>query len=104
MWPKEGLDVVARLHQKRKVDFRQARRLAKNDGLFVWTKGYQQSDVLSLQAWAQLPPQITVRVIRFTAAIRGHRGRRITLVTSLLDPALYPVEQLRSEERRVGKE
>ena len=94
MWPKEGVDVVARLHQKRKVDFRQARRLAKNDGLFVWTKGYQQSDVLSLQAWAQLPPQITVRIIRFTAAIRGHRGRRITLVTSLLDPALYPVEQL----------
>ena len=93
-WPREGVDVVARLHQKRKVDFRQARRLAKNDGLFVWTKGYQQSDVLSLQAWAQLPPQITVRIIRFTAAIRGHRSRRITLVTSRLHPVLYPAEQL----------
>ena len=94
LWPKQGVDVVARLHQKRKVDFRQARRWAKHDGLFVWTKGYQQSDILSPQEWAQLPPQITVRIVRFTAAIRGHRNRRITLVTSLLDPALYPAEQL----------
>jgi hypothetical protein len=93
-WPNEGVDVVARLHQKRKVDFRKARRLAKNDGLFLWTKGYQQSDVLSAQQWAQLPVSITVRIIRFTATIRGHRGRRITLVTSLLDPVLYPAEQL----------
>jgi hypothetical protein len=93
-WPNAGVDVVARLHQKRKVDFRKARRLAKNDGLFLWTKGYQQSDVLSPQQWAQLPAAITVRIIRFTAAIRGQRGRRITLVTSLLDPVLYPAEQL----------
>jgi len=35
-----------------------------------------------------------VRILRFTAAIRGHRSRRITLVTSLLDPVLYPAEEL----------
>jgi hypothetical protein len=35
-----------------------------------------------------------VRIVRFTATIRGHRGRRITLVTSLLDPKLYPAQQL----------
>jgi hypothetical protein len=35
-----------------------------------------------------------VRIIRFTAAIRGHRSRRITLVTSLLDPKLYPTDQM----------
>jgi hypothetical protein len=93
-WPNEGVDVVGRLHQKRKVDFRKARRLAKNDGLFLWSKGYQQSDVLSAQQWAQLPASIPVRILRFTAAIRGHRCRRITLVTSLLDPILYPAEQL----------
>ena len=50
--------------------------------------------MLSPQQWAQLPASITVRIIRFTAAIRGHRGRRITLATSLLDPLLYPAEQL----------
>jgi len=86
--------VVARLHQKRKVDFRRAKRLAKHDGLFLWIKGWQQSNILSAREWAQLPDQITVRLLRFTVTIRGHRARRITLVTTLLDPKLYPAQEL----------
>jgi len=89
-----GVDVLARLHACRKVDFRKARRLAKHDGLFVWDKGCQQSKILSASEWALLPAQITVRLIRFTATIRGFRGRRITLVTSLLDSKLYPAQEL----------
>jgi hypothetical protein len=92
--PQRGVDLVARLHQRRQVDFRQAQRLAKNDGLFVWTKGGQPSHVLSAREWRQLSAQITVRVLRFTATIRGHRARRITLVTTLLDPKLYPAQEL----------
>jgi hypothetical protein len=92
--PRQGVDLVARLHHQRKVDFRKAKRLAKNDGLFVWTKGYQQSQILSPAQWALLPAQITVRILRFTTTIRGFRGRRVTLVTTLLDPKLYPAEQL----------
>jgi hypothetical protein len=90
----QGVDVVARLHHQRKVDFRKAKRLGKNDGLFVWCKGYQQSKILSTSEWALLPAQITVRIIRFSATIRGFRGRRVTLVTTLLDPVIYPAEQL----------
>lgn len=93
-WPARGVDVVARLHQMRKVDFRKARRLAKNDGLFLWTKSFQQSFILSTAQWKRLPSQITVRIIRFTATIRGQRCRRITLVTTLLDPKLYPTDQI----------
>ena len=89
-----GVDVVARLHQCRKADFRKAQRLSKHDGLFVWSKGWQQSEVLSASEWGLLPPQIPVRIIRFTATIRGFRSRRITLVTSLLDPKLYPAHEL----------
>jgi hypothetical protein len=89
-----GVDVVARLHQCRKVDFRKAKRLAKHDGLFVWGKGWYRSEVLSAKEWGLLPAQITVRLIRFTATIRGFRSRRITLVTSLLDPKRYPAQEL----------
>src|SRR5882724_836389 len=92
--PQQGVDLVARLHHQRKVDFRQAKRLAKQDGLFVWAKGYQQSQILSPAEWALLPAQITVRIIRFNTTIQGFRGRRVTLVTTLLDPKLYPAEQL----------
>jgi hypothetical protein len=92
--PTQGVDVVARLHQMRKVDFRKARRLGKQEGLFVWVKGWQQSQILTAAQWKGLPSQITVRVIRFTATIRGHRCRRVTLVTTLLDPKLYPADQI----------
>jgi len=86
--------VVARLHHARKVDFRKARRLNCNDGCFVWHKGIQQSKILSRAQWALLPAQITVRIIRFTATLRGFRNRRVTLVTTLLDPTLYPAGEL----------
>lgn len=89
-----GVDVLARLHQARKVDFRKGRRLGKKDALFVWTKNCRTSEILSPEEWKRLPASITVRVIRFTATIRGYRQRRITLVTSLLDPELYPAEEL----------
>lgn len=92
--PQRGVDMVARLHARRRVDFRKAKRLGKHDGLFTWKRGAQQSNILSVAEWAQLPAQITVRVLRFTATVRGYRARRLTLVTSLLDPQLYPAEEL----------
>ena len=92
--PPRGVDVVARLHQKRQVDFRNAKRLAKGDGLFVWTKSCQQSDLSTARQWQRTPTQITVRIIRFTATLRGFRHRRVTLVTTLLDAQLYPAREI----------
>jgi len=92
--PRQGVDVVARLHQRRKVDFRRAKRLAQEDGVFVWRKGCMQSTILTPEQWAALPAEIRVRIVRFTAACRGFRTQRITLVTTLLDAELYPVAEL----------
>ena len=55
---------------------------------------FQPVLILSPAQWSSLPARITVRIIRFTATIRGFRGRRVTLVTTLLDPKLYPAEQI----------
>jgi len=92
--PRQRVDVVARLHQRRKVDFRKAQRLGRNDGLFVWHKNYQQSDIFTVAQWRALPEKITVRIVRFHATIRGFRNRKVTLVTTLLDPQLYPAQEL----------
>ena len=45
--PRRGVDVVARLNHRRQIDFRKARRLAKNDACFVWFKRRQPSKVCS---------------------------------------------------------
>ena len=92
--PRQGVDVVARLHQARKVDFRRAKRLGHQDGVFVWRKGCMQSTILTPEQWAALPDEIQVRIVRFTAACRGFRTQRITLVTTLLDARLYPAAEL----------
>jgi hypothetical protein len=46
-----------------------------------------------------VPDQLTVRVLRFEALIRG-RKVRVTLVTTLLDPLLYPAAELIALYRR----
>jgi hypothetical protein len=89
------VDVVARLHQARKVDFRKVhQRLGHHEGVFVWRKGLQQSTILTPEQWAALPEEIQVRIVRFTAACRGFRTQRITLVTTLLDADRYPAAEL----------
>jgi len=94
-FPKRGVDVVSRAHQRRKVDFRKARRLGKDDGLFVWKRGcYQKKSTSSRRQWAALPKEITVRIVRFQAVMRGFRTRPIILTTTLLDPVAYPAQAL----------
>src|ERR1035441_1971181 len=70
--PRQGVDVVARLHHQRKVDFRKAQRLAKGDGLFVWTKGYEQSGLATAQQWQQPPLPLAPDVQERARSRRGH--------------------------------
>jgi hypothetical protein len=92
--PKQGVDAVARMHGARKVDFRKStKRFARNDGLFEWRKARQPSGILSPAQWRAIPQQVVVRIIRFDAVVR-RKKKRITLVTTLLDPKLYPAEKL----------
>jgi hypothetical protein len=89
-----AVDVIARLHQRRNVDFRKAGRLGKNDGLFTWKRGYQQSEIFTKQEWSLLPETIQVRILRFIVDVPGFRSHQVTLVTTLLDPKLFPAHQL----------
>jgi hypothetical protein len=76
------------------VDFRKAKRLGKNDGLFTWKRGYQQSEIFTKQEWSLLPETIQVRILRFVIDVPGFRSQQITLVTTLLDPKLFPAHEL----------
>lgn len=87
-----GVDFIGRPH--RRVDGRKRiQRLGPNDWLMAWTKG-RPSPILCLEEWNRLPKTLTVRVIRGGYHRKGFRLRRVTLVTTLLDPVLYPSQDI----------
>ena len=90
-----GADLLARVPtNSRRVDFRRGRRLGRWDRVVVWRKGPHLVDWLNAAAWAALPAEVEVRIVRAQVRQRGFRTRELTLVTTLLDAQLYPAAQL----------
>ncbi|MGD0413320.1 MAG: IS4 family transposase [Verrucomicrobiota bacterium] len=88
-----GIDFIGRT--RRRVDGRRRiGRLAKNDWLMVWEKGPQPSAWLTAVQWAGLPCHITLRAVRGRCSQKGFRVRHVTVVTTLLDPQLYPAQEI----------
>ena len=89
-----GHDGVFRLHHRRPTDLRRGRRLGPGDHVVVWTKPKRSPRVVTLQQWSAVPETLTVRHVRVVVNIPGFRGRRLDLVTTLLDPQAYPASKL----------
>jgi hypothetical protein len=89
-----GVHSVLRLNERRACDFRKGKRLGKYDRLVLWTKPRSKRKTATRKVWDSLPEQITLRLIRFPVRIPGFRPRQIVLVTTLLDPVLYPASEL----------
>jgi hypothetical protein len=88
-----GIDFVGRT--TRRIDGRRRiKRLAKNDWLILWQRGNQPSPWLTALQWAGLPCQMTLRAVRGRCYQKGFRVRQVTVVTTLLDPQLYPAQQI----------
>ena len=88
------LDVVLRLSSIRKTNFKDGKSLGKNDALFVWKKPLQRNKGISKKQHRELPDTLTVRILRFDILQKGFRSQSITLVTTLLDPDVYPKAEL----------
>jgi hypothetical protein len=87
-----GVDFISR--SARKVDGRRAKRLGPKDWLVPWKKGPNPSAILTPEQWAKLPGELTVRIVRGSLYKPGYRVREVTLVTTLLDPVLYPAKEI----------
>ncbi len=88
------IDSVFRLHQARKVDFRKGQRLGKCDRILTWEKPRQRPKTLEKGLYDLLPQTLAVRVLRFTITKKGFRSKQVTVVTTLLDPILYPSAEI----------
>jgi hypothetical protein len=88
------VDSVLRLNATRGYDFRQGKRLGPHDRLVTWQKPKRKARTATRKLWRRLPSEITLRLIRYPVTIPGFRPQEIILVTTLLDPVLYPASEL----------
>lgn len=109
-----NLHAVLRVHQKQIVSFhphrpcsrdlpkgskglpnsRWVQRLGRCDQLVKWQKPQTRPKWMSAEEFEKLPDEILVREIRFRIRERGCRVQEVTLVTTLLDPQLYPAAEI----------
>jgi hypothetical protein len=92
--PLQGVDVVARLNQCRQCDLRKAKRLGDGDWLTSFSRAYIVPPYMTEKEWQQIPEQVPVRIIRSTIKTKGFRTQTIWIVTTLLDPVLYPAADI----------
>lgn len=92
--PLQGVDVVARLNQGRNLDLRTAEKLGHNEWKTTLTKSSTVPKSMSKKEWAALPDTITVRIIRSKLEMKGFRTQAIWIVTTLIDPFVYPLKAL----------
>jgi hypothetical protein len=90
---RRGVDVVFRLHQTRKADFRRGRRLGPGDHIVTWPKS-QRPDWMSPDEYAAMPQELRLREIRVRIKDRTKRTRRLVIVTTLLDAKKYSASAL----------
>jgi hypothetical protein len=92
-WQSRGVDVVVRLHQARRVDFRTGRRLGREDHVVVWSRPDRPGWV-DAATFAALPRRLEVREVAVRVTRVGFRTRRLVLATTLHDAAAYPAGAL----------
>ena len=95
-WLKHLLDVDFVGRTTRGIDGRRRlQRLGRNDWLMSWKKTPScKSPWLSALQRAALPAQMSLRAVKGSCYQKGFRVRHLTVVTTLLDPELYPAKEI----------
>ena len=91
---KRGIDSVFRQHKCRSSDFRYGKRLGKDDHLVMWQKPDKCPNWLTPEQFANAPEQLSVREVRAVFSRKGFRTKSCIIVTTLLDPIVYPASDL----------
>jgi hypothetical protein len=88
-----GVDLLGRHAGTRRVDFRQGRRLGRQDHVVLWHKPLRPS-WMSQKLYRSLPDVLSLRETRVEVAQKGFRCRHLVLVTTLREAQVYPRQEL----------
>lgn len=89
----QDVQVCARMHQRRHVDFRRGRRLGKYDHIIIWTKPPRPT-WMDEATYDTIPETLEMREIRFNVVEDGQRTQTITIATTLTDAEKYSKEDI----------
>jgi putative transposase len=87
------VQVCARMHHRRHVDFRRGRRLGKNDHLIVWTRP-DCPKWMDQATYDTIPETLELREIRYNVVEPGFRSKTIVVATTLTDAEQYSMEDI----------
>jgi hypothetical protein len=89
-----GVDVVMRQHGGRPSDFRRGRRLGREDHWIEWHRSRNRPQWMSREEFAALPRELLMRELKVRVDKPGFRTKVFVVVTSLLDPEVFPRSEL----------
>ena len=90
---RRGVDCVSRRNQRRNPSTA-IKRLGKNDHLVQWLKMKPCPKGFSKEQWSAIPETMVVREIEVIVDLPGFRAKKISVVTTLLDPKVYPAQAI----------
>jgi hypothetical protein len=88
----KGVDGIARQEGPRHCSFRHGKRLGRNERLITWDKPLCKPHYLTCREWAMIPETLRLRMVRVTLCRPGWRPLVFHVVTTLLDPIMYPAD------------
>ena len=87
------VDVLFRMHQRRKVDFRRGRCLGVEDHVVSWVRP-KRPEWMDAATYQNMPENLEVRELRVVVSRPGCRVNELVLVTTMLDAAVYTKEEV----------
>ncbi len=90
----QSCDAIFRKHQGRTKQLKKVKRLGSNDRLVIWHKPKSRPKGLSKEEFDSLADHLLLREVHYYICIPGYRTKEVTLITTLLDPRLYPTLEL----------
>jgi hypothetical protein len=92
----QGVDSVVTLARRAPVSaVSSLKKLGPDDLMITWKRPvYCAKLSYSIDAWAKLPEELTLRQIKVMVKYPGFRTQKFHIITTLLDAVQYPAEEL----------
>jgi hypothetical protein len=89
-----GVDVVMRLHQRRRADFRCGDRVGRGDHVVLRRKPEEVPEWMSREEYEAMPKWLAIRELRVHVKDKTKRVRRLVIATTLTDARAYRAKEL----------